>query len=929
MNDLKTISIAAHALWAKKNDNDGRFSWTPLLVHLQDTMYAADFLWNHWLTEGQRTGIASQMTDGDEETAEHLVKFLGGIHDIGKATPAFQTQKGYSSSEDLDEALLEKLELAGFQGIRDFNRTLGKSTHHALAGAVILKRMGAEDDITSMISGHHGRPVDTIEDYFIQETHPANYYQTEDERSSVYSLWKNVQEYICNWALNESELYQISNVPALSEPAQVLLTGLIIMADWVASNEQYFPLVDINKDDIDDIPNRHSRGMQKWLKNLPYDVQEPSSSEALYKERFGFPPRDFQQIIFDTVSQIRHPGILIIEAPTGCGKTETALAAAEQLAAKTKRSGLFFGLPTQATSNGIFPRIKEWLVSAANDYGTASLRLQHGKAALNPIMNEMASHVDEDEEDGTVIVNQWFSGRKTASLDDFVVGTVDQFLLLALKQKHLMLRHLGFDRKVVVIDEVHAYDAYMQQYLTMALQWMGTYGVPVIMLSATLPAEKREEFVVSYLRGTGIKKREIVQDNADLHTDCYPLITYTDGNRVLQNGDFPEQKGRTVQVRKLEEEKLYDLVTSIKKNGGVLGIVVNTVARSQEIAQKCTGLIGKDKVLLLHSGFIATDRAQKENELMRLIGKGGERPRQLIVIGTQVIEQSLDIDFDVLVTDLCPMDLLIQRIGRLQRHSIARPAQFQKPVVYVLGAEQKLSFEKGTSRIYQEYLLARTQYFLPEEIHIPNDVSSLVQETYDFKGQEPAFEGKEKEIYDNWRLEFQTYKENKELKARNFRIEKPRQDIVPEKYNLIGWLKTSNDSLSDEAAYAQVRDTEETVEIIAVRRCGDGYELFSEEGKEHKDISGEIKDTDTAKRLAQETLRLPFSVVRRVGIAKLIPWLEQYNMRFLASWQEQSWLKGSLGLIFDENGCFEADDIGIYLQYDNRIGLRTRKEDEK
>ena len=141
MNDLKTISIAAHALWAKKNDNDGRFTWTPLLVHLQDTMYAADFLWNHWLTEGQRTGIASQMTDGDEETAEHLVKFLGGIHDIGKATPAFQTQKGYSSSEDLDEALLEKLELAGFQGIRDFNRTLGKSTHHALAGAVILKRI--------------------------------------------------------------------------------------------------------------------------------------------------------------------------------------------------------------------------------------------------------------------------------------------------------------------------------------------------------------------------------------------------------------------------------------------------------------------------------------------------------------------------------------------------------------------------------------------------------------------------------------------------------------------------------------------------------------------------------------------------------------------------------------------------------------------
>lgn len=929
MSNTTLISVAANALWAKKNDNNGRFSWMPLLAHLQDTMNAADFLWNHWLTEGQRAGVASQMQGGDEETAERLIKFLGGIHDIGKATPAFQTRRGYSSSEDLDEALLEKLELAGFRGIRDFNLILGKSTHHALAGAVILREMGARDDITSMIGGHHGKTVDSVDDYVDQKAHSSNYYQTEDEHSPVYSLWKNVQSYICCWVLNESELYQISNIPELSKPVQVLLTGIMIMADWIASNEQYFPLIDITQDRVDDVSSRYRTGIKKWFKNLPFNVLEPISPDTLYKKRFGFFPRDFQRIIFDTVSQIKHPGILIIEAPTGCGKTETALVAAEQLAAKTKRSGLFFGLPTQATSNGIFPRINEWLKSAAKDYGTASLRLQHGKAALNPIMNELASHVDEDENDGTVFANQWFSGRKTASLDDFVVGTVDQFLLLALKQKHLMLRHLGFDRKVVVIDEVHAYDAYMQQYLTMALQWMGAYGVPVIMLSATLPAEKREEFIVSYLRGKGIKKKEIIQENADLHTDRYPLITYTEGNCVLQNGDFPAQESRTVQIKKLEENKLYDFVSSIIQSGGVLGIVVNTVARSQELAQKCAELIGKDNVLLLHSGFIATDRVHKEDKLLHLIGKGGERPKRLIVIGTQVIEQSLDIDFDVLVTDLCPMDLLIQRIGRLQRHSIVRPKQFQHPTVYVLGAEKAFSFEEGTGHIYQEYILARTQYFLPGEISIPENVSSLVQETYDFKGNEPSFEGKEREIYENWKQKFLTFKENKEVKAKIFRIDGPKQDIKPERYNLIGWLQTSKESSSDEAAYAQVRDTEETVEIIAVRRCGNGYRMFSAEGKECKDISEEIHDANIAKSLAQETLRIPFSVVRRVGADKFILWLEQYNKKYLASWQEQPWLKGSLGLIFDENGCFQADDIDICLQYDDQIGLRTWKEGRK
>ena len=173
-----------------------------------------------------------------------------------------------------------------------------------------------------------------------------------------------------------------------------------------------------------------------------------------------------------------------LEATTGIGKTEAALVAAEELAYKTGRSGLFFGLPTQATSNGIFPRIVDWmnklekldmlqndntdkcddLYECEMEEHNKSIRLCHGKAYLNEVFRSLASSINVDESENgisesEIIVNQWFSGRKTAVLDDFVVGTVDQLLMMSLKQKHLALRHLGLSKKVVIIDEVHAYDA--------------------------------------------------------------------------------------------------------------------------------------------------------------------------------------------------------------------------------------------------------------------------------------------------------------------------------------------------------------------------------------------------------------------------------------------------------------------------------------
>ncbi|MCH4039038.1 MAG: CRISPR-associated helicase Cas3' [Lachnospiraceae bacterium] len=924
------ISEETKALWAKKSDETGTFRWLPLIVHLQDTMNVAVFLWNHWMSQGQRNDIVSQMENGDEELAGNLVQFLGGIHDIGKATPVFQAQKGFSSSRDLDQELLEKLERAGFCGMTEFDPKFKGYSYHSLAGACILRRYGVREDVTSIIDAHHGKPVDSEEYYSRQKAYSSNYYQVEDSRSETWARWENVQKSIFNWALNKSGLYDVENIPEISKPAQVLLSGLVIMADWIASNEVYFPLLPIDQENVENPSERFRSGIKKWFSHLPLEVEEPTDADKLYQARFGFLPRDFQKTIFDTAQHISKPGIIVIEAPTGCGKTEVALATAEQVAAKTGRCGLFFGLPTQATSNGIFPRVCEWLRNLSNAYGTiSSIRLQHGKAALNKLMNQLSSsHIDEDEgNDGSVVVNQWFAGRKKAILDDYVVGTVDQFLLASLKQKHLALRHLGLDKKVVIIDEVHAYDAYMQQYLDQSLKWMGAYGVPVILLSATLPAEKRRDFIVSYLRGTGMKMRDILLDNVDFNTKRYPLMTYTDGSRVIQETGFPLQKGKTVQISKLAEDSLYDKIAELIQDGGALGIIVNTVRRAQKIAERCSELFGEDTVLLLHSNFIATDRVKKEDQLLHLIGKHAKRPERLIVVGTQVIEQSLDIDFDVLITDLCPMDLMIQRIGRLQRHDIVRPQTHQNPVTYVMGMDEPLVFEKGSTYVYEKYLLARTQYFMPPEIHIPEDVSRLVQETYDFANTEPDYQGDQLDEYLECKKSFEIHRDNQQQNAQTFQIGTPSIKINPEKNNLTGWLETPDKSESEEKACAQVRDTNETIEVIAVRRCGSGYGFFAPENPSARDISDKISDPDIAQQLAGQTLRLPPSVIRGKKVDRVIEWLEDYNRRYLRNWQNQTWLKGTLGVIFDESGIFRIDDLNICLQYDCQYGLRTKEED--
>lgn len=672
-------------LWAKKNRVDNQPMWLPLLVHLEDTANVCGLLYNNWLSQGVKDllmdSVVSDVDDKDELLL-NLCRFLGFVHDLGKATAIFQVKKSFNGDYELDSLIIEKLINAGFKDIDKFALAKRENIGHNISGQYLLTKFGVNFCVTNIIGSHHGKPISKNESE-ICDSFTSSLFQEDNINSERAIYWQNLQKNIFNKALSECGFSDPKDLPLISQPGQVILSGLLIMADWISSNEAYFPLISLDQDEVS--PDRVEVGFTKWLDERAEAWVPNSYFENIYKSRFNFKPRDAQRKISEVINNIDEPGIVILEAPMGMGKTETALIAVEDLAQKTERTGMFFALPTQATSNGIFTRVREWLDHIE---GEKSLRLIHGKAQLNDEFSKLPKSRNIHGGDG-VGVNEWFAGRKVSILDDFTVGTVDQILLAALKQKHLMLRHLGLSNKVVVIDEAHAYDSYMNIYLNQAIRWLGAYRVPVVILSATLPISKRNSLLKSYMMGANLDYGSIPKPEGFETNEAYPLLTYNDGDNIKQFADFETNDGIDYQIIKKSKDESEDLVGLIKENtpkGGIVGVMVNTVRKAQDFARQCIKSFGEDRVELLHSSFIATDRYKKEKNLIKTIGKNGNRPDFKIVIGTQVIEQSLDIDFDILITDLAPMDLILQRMGRLHRHEeTKRPTNLKNPIVYVLN----------------------------------------------------------------------------------------------------------------------------------------------------------------------------------------------------------------------------------------------------
>jgi len=926
--DANRLSVRAKSLWAKVSDDPGDQKWLPLAIHMTDSAGICKHLWKEWLSYPAKQIISkgAATSDGTKISAadiESLAVFLSAAHDLGKATPAFQGKTIFQNPA-AGQMLIERVEGTGLFIRHDLASP--NAIHHSVASECILERNGISRSVAVILGGHHGKPP------------------------SLEMLFRNVKAYPENtgfkkaeWNAVQDELFAYAEAlsgmdPALlrklrlSVQAQVILTGLVIMTDWMASDEQLFRY----KEEFDyPLPELAPRVKQAWVAiEVPSRWCAPDDWQSfeLYKVRFGFTPRPFQQTALKVAATVSAPGLAIIEAPMGEGKTEAALAMTEILAQRFGQTGMLFALPTQATADGIFPRLIKWIkeVSAGFDEERHSIFLAHGKSRFNTYyqsLREPSWQVGEEEHSAErVVVSEWFSGRKRGLLSDFVVGTVDQVLMGGLRQKHLAMRHLGLVNKVVIIDECHAYDEYMGSYLYKVLQWLGAYQVPVIILSATLPPRRRQELVEAYLgtRRSPVDPASVLLPWAE--DERYPLITYTDHGTVQQAVSASSARSCSVMVERLTDLQLKVRLSQLTVHGGYIGLIFNTISRAQAAARELTADYPSAKVEIIHSAYTSLDRSVREDRIQQMLVAGNRQsaPFLAFIVGTQVMEQSLDLDFDLLVTDLCPMDLMLQRMGRLHRHHNQRPDLLDQPRCLVIDSG-KAGFESGAEAVYGLYQLMNARELLPPTVRLPQDISHLVHQAYG-----PAGVTMPPELRDDYaaaRQERDDLLKKRESRARVYQI------LAPDRISdLVGWLDNDHaDDPTGQKAVAAVRDTGNAVEVILIQKDKEGNFRFLPwvEGCGGQVIPRDAApDRRTAFTLAGCKVNLPRSLTAPYIIDNTIAALESDNLRQIpACWQQSEWLAGELFLVLD---IYNNVRLLYYsITYDYVYGLSVVKCDER
>ena len=858
--------------------------WLPLWMHLKDTSGVMgklldDFVSNSFAGSCGLTDAQLRMT----------AIFIAYVHDIGKATVGFQYRISLKVPDRISGLEHDGINVGG---------TINSHFPHARAGEAILRYFGCSSSIAAMIGAHHGVPTELNElrdrDLSQNKRDIVDYegFFGINNRETLEKVWKDV----ISGALDEAGVRSFNEFQELDPKAQILLSGLLIMADWIASNAEHFPLISVDDSGKEEYyPQRVESAWEQLEFTEMWRSPKSQYRDEMLRSSFGFLPRATQRAVLDIVSQTKRSGIFILEAPMGIGKSEAALAAAELLAAKNDKNGLFFGLPTQATANGIFPRIISWAEKQSEDL-YHSIQLKHGSAAMNSAFRKIQKGIPDEETDSGLIVHSWFCDNKKACLSDFVVATVDQMLMSALKRRHVMLLHLGLSEKVVVIDEVHAYDAYMNQYLERALQWLGAYNTPVILLSATLPSQRRMSLIHAYLQQNS-------SDSIFEKNEAYPLLTWTDGNEIKQKELPYDGIHKEVRIRKCSDDDVFEVVENAVRAGGCVGMILNTVKRAQYIYE----IIRKEvteNTLIFHAQFIMPDRSRKETELLEKAGKNSnvDIRKGLTVIGTQVLEQSLDIDFDLLITDICPMDLLLQRIGRTHRHERNhRPVELKEPVCYVITDEFE-NEKTGSKYIYGEWLLEKTVEMLPESIMLPDDISPLVQKVYNASDDSREY------------LEYEKAIELAQSRSKAFILKNPKcRDIH-------GFLDRTVES-KDTEAEASVRDGISSIEVLLMQRCGDGQINFID----GTSLSPELTEAE-CEHIAEQTLRLPSLFSQKYNIEKTIYAIEDKCRPYIEKWQASHWLKGKLVLFLDEN--MEAELTGYKLRYSYEKGLTYERRSD-
>ncbi|GHS96999.1 CRISPR-associated endonuclease/helicase Cas3 [Synergistales bacterium] len=683
------ISHITEALWAKSNPRKS------LITHMLETGHTAQVL----LEEGALRPVLPLLADWLSLTLEQtlsLVGYIAGLHDIGKAHPMFQV----SGKEDFAQVLWE-------EGLLHKSVQKGEFRHEKYS-ARILKEIWKTDtptneEISEMLRAaialhHQGKNGASAEI-------PKNRKPTE---------WRKMQEEI------ESVIREEFKPPleALTrcvhyDAAAMTLMGVVILADWIASGAD-FSTNDISlRDTVLEVIEDYGLRSQK-----SFPCYENFCD--LFTEFQPSHMRELQKACEELDKNAAR--LVVIEAPMGEGKTEAALYLTSHMIKNTGKTGFYIAMPTAATGNQMYFRMEKLL----KEHGAGDARLMHGMAwIVEEAQQKYQSNIDDSDDSDAA--NDWLRPLRKAMLGQYGVGTVDQTMMAAMTVKYGVLRLLGLMGKTLIIDEVHAYDTYMNTIIERLLEWCGALKIPVVLLSATLPAKKKENLLKSY--GARI--------NARL-SSTYPLITVVNEDKALNEisvaGVHMKREFHIHPQNILGDiQATANFAFNLAEKGGCVCVMLNTVKRAQEVYKALREMRFGGTLKLFHARFLAEDRQRIEDEAVLMFGKnaGNSRPKSAILVCTQVVEQSLDLDFDLMITELAPIDLLLQRLGRLCRHDgTKRPDWYSKPNAHVLLCPCEKY--KTYLPMYEPLTLRRTQALLERSdvLSIPSTMREMIEYVY-------------------------------------------------------------------------------------------------------------------------------------------------------------------------------------------------------
>lgn len=723
-------------VWAKTSKNDDG-TWHPLILHMLDVAACAEAILARE-PESTRERIASVL-GLQWEAARPWLLLVIACHDLGKACPGFQAKW---------PVLLDR---TGLRLPLSPNTEIKHAFVSQLVLTELLFEMGWPEELAELaadaVGCHHGNRASEKD----RDTAEREIFIGRGERhEGARNDWTSARQEVFNALKDTLRPESVPTKPKLSGPDFMLLSGFTSFADWIGSNENWFPFG--SPENCQDLLGWYKTRRTKAddaLNAIGWEFRAPLSlTPKSFTQVFGFSPRPLQQAVADTLTDLTEPAILLVEAPMGEGKTEAAFYAHLELQRRFGHRGLYVALPTKATGNAMFKRTLNFLISQGTNR-KLDLQLLHGAVLLNDsFQNLCVSSIYDASSGGEVRAGEWFTHKKRALLSDYGVGTVDQALMPILPVRHNFVRLWGLANRVVVFDEIHAYDAYTGTLLVHLLRWLLALGSSVVLLSATLSPSVRR------------KLADVVNSELPAQEAEYPRISvFQTGNRVRQQ-HFEADPKRRLTLRLLGiSADLADMRTALEERiayGGMALALVNTVQRAQDlyrlfpegapIAREGVR-VGKRladgaEVFLLHARFPADRRQKREDHALETFGATGMRVGKKILIATQVAEQSLDLDFDVIATDLSPVDLILQRAGRLWRHARnSRPVP--EPFLLVAGllGEEPPSFEGPLwwNAVYREDVLLRTWSLLhrKETLSLPAEIDTLVESVYEEKVDVP------------------------------------------------------------------------------------------------------------------------------------------------------------------------------------------------